>query len=147
VKFHNNGQLMLTSGLDKRLRLFQIDGLNNPKVQSVYFEDLPITSAQFTPDGNEIFLSGRRKFFYSYDVVAGAITKVPFLKGRSEKSLESMVVSPANDFVAFLGQDGHTLLVSRTTKQLLHTIKMNGSVRSAAFSSDGQQLYTSGGSY
>ena len=121
--------------------------MRNPKVQSVFFDDMPITSAQFTPDGHEIFLSGRRKFFYTYDVVAGAITKIPYIKGRSEKSLESMVVSPANDYIAFLGQDGNTILVSRTTKQWLHNIKMNGSVRAAAFSSDGQQLYTSGGAY
>jgi U3 small nucleolar RNA-associated protein 18 len=144
VKFHNNGQLMLASGLDRTLRLFQVDGVRNPKVQSVFFDDMPIAAAQFTPDGQDIILAGRRKFFYSYDVVAGAITKVPFIKGREEKSWESMLVSPANDYIAFLGQDGHTVLVSRTTKQWLHNFKMNGSVRTAAFSGDGRQMYTAG---
>ncbi len=33
VRFHPNGQLLLTAGLDKKLRLFQVDGLRNPLLQ------------------------------------------------------------------------------------------------------------------
>ena len=43
---------------DMLVILVQIDGLRNSKLQSVYFEDMPIHQARFTPDGKEIFLSG-----------------------------------------------------------------------------------------
>ena len=45
VGFHRNGQLLLTAGLDKRLKFFQINGKRNPKIQSVFIEDLPLQKA------------------------------------------------------------------------------------------------------
>ena len=43
------------------------------KVQSVNFPDLPIRSAAWTRGGREIVLTGRRPFYYTYDVVAGKV--------------------------------------------------------------------------
>eukprot|EP00455_Lapot_gusevi_P020805 TRINITY_DN2198_c0_g1_i1.p1 TRINITY_DN2198_c0_g1~~TRINITY_DN2198_c0_g1_i1.p1 ORF type:complete len:527 (+),score=88.25 TRINITY_DN2198_c0_g1_i1:51-1631(+) len=145
VQFHPNGQLMLTAGFDKTLRLFHVDGLRNPKIQSVFFPDTPIHNAQFTADGREIIVSGQRKFFYTYDVIAGQILKVPGIKGRTEKSLQSFVVSPSNDYITFLGEDGYLVLVSQASKQWVANLKMNGTVRAAAFNSDSTQLYSTGG--
>ena len=54
----------------------QIDGKDNEKIQTVFFKDLPIETARFTPDGSEVILAGRRKFFYSYNVLRGKVTKV-----------------------------------------------------------------------
>ncbi|CAN0203454.1 unnamed protein product, partial [Hapterophycus canaliculatus] len=48
VSFHPTGELLLAGGFDKTLRLFQVDGVRNAKVHSIFFEDLPITSAAFT---------------------------------------------------------------------------------------------------
>ncbi|RYY32601.1 hypothetical protein EON62_05165, partial [archaeon] len=69
--------------------------------------------------------------------------------GRSEKSLESVVVQPDSDvpgagfdaaavspaaaLMAFLGNDGNIILVSQHTKTWVSTLKMNGSVRGAVF--------------
>jgi hypothetical protein len=36
----------------------QVDGKHNSKVQSVFFEDLPITSAAFSADGAEVTETG-----------------------------------------------------------------------------------------
>ena len=54
----------------------------NAKVQSVHLPDLPITSACFSADGTEVIASGRRPFFYVYDLKSSAIHKVPHLQGR-----------------------------------------------------------------
>ena len=48
VHFHPSGELLLTAGLDKALRFFQIDGVENPKVHGLHFKDLPIECAAFT---------------------------------------------------------------------------------------------------
>lgn len=47
TRFHSNAAVVLTAGLDKSLRLFQVDGKENTKIQSVFFKDMPIMSADF----------------------------------------------------------------------------------------------------
>ncbi|KAL0458262.1 UNVERIFIED_CONTAM: U3 small nucleolar RNA-associated protein 18 [Sesamum latifolium] len=145
VQFHKNGQLFLVGGKDKRLRFFHIDGKKNDMLQSVFFEDYPIYKAAFLPEGSHAILSGRRKFFYTYDLVKDRVDKIGPLAGREEKSLESFEVSPDSKTIAFLGNEGYILIVSTKTKELIGTLKMNGTVRSVAFSNDGQQLLSSGG--
>lgn len=145
VQFHRNAQLLLTGGLDRRLRFFQIDGKRNTKIQSIFIDDCPIRKASFLPDGSAVIVSGRRKFFYSFDMVKAKVDKIGPLTGREEKSLEVFEISPDSDTIAFLGNEGYILLVSTKTKELIGTLKMNGTVRSVAFTNDGHQLLTSGG--
>ncbi|KAF3638328.1 U3 small nucleolar RNA-associated protein 18 -like protein [Capsicum annuum] len=145
VQFHRNSQLLLVGGLDKKLRFFQIDGKRNTKIQSIFLEDFPIKKASFLPNGSQVIISGRRKFFHVLDLVKASVDKVGPLVGREEKSLESFEVSPDSNTIAFLGNEGYILLVSSKTKELIGTLKMNGTVRSVAFTDDGRQLLSSGG--
>eukprot|EP01018_Ginkgo_biloba_P008299 Gb_28754 [translate_table: standard] len=145
VEFHRNAQLLLTAGFDKKLKFFQIDGKRNPKIQSIFVQDFPIHKASFLPDGSQAIIAGRRKFFYSFDVVKGKLDRASCLVGREEKSLESFEVSPDSSTIAFLGNEGYILLVSSKTKQLIGTLKMNGSVRAVSFAENGRHLLSSGG--
>ncbi|CAL5432833.1 unnamed protein product [Camellia sinensis] len=145
VQFHRNAQLLLTAGLDKKLRFFQIDGKRNTKIQSIFLDDCPIQKACFLPDGSQVIASGRRKFFYSFDLVKATVDKIGPLIGREEKSLEVFEVSPDSNTLAFVGNEGYILLVSSKTKELIGTLKMNGTARSLAFANDGQHLLSSGG--
>ncbi|KAL3828011.1 hypothetical protein ACJIZ3_016813 [Penstemon smallii] len=145
VQFHKNAQLLLVGGLDRTLRFFQVDGKKNDKIQSIFLEDCPIRKASFLPDGSKVIISGRRKFAYSFDLVNARVDRIGPLAGREEKSLESFEVSPDSSTIAFLGNDGYILLVSCKTKELIGTLKMNGTVRSVSFTNDGQQLLSSGG--
>lgn len=145
VQFHRNAQLLLTGGLDKKLRFFQIDGKRNTKIQSIFLEDLPIRKACFLPDGSQAIAAGRRKFFYCLDLVKATVDKIGPLTGREEKSLEVFEVSPDSNTIAFVGNEGYILLVSTKTKDLIGTLKMNGTARSLAFANDGQHLLSSGG--
>ncbi|TKY71537.1 U3 small nucleolar RNA-associated protein 18-like [Spatholobus suberectus] len=85
VQFHRNAQLLLAAGLDRKLRLFQIDGKRNTKIQSIFLEDCPIRKASFLPDGSQVILSGRRKFFYSFDLVKARVDRIGPLVGREER--------------------------------------------------------------
>ncbi|XVE95513.1 hypothetical protein REPUB_Repub02eG0103900 [Reevesia pubescens] len=145
VQFHRNAQLLLVAGLDRRIRFFQIDGKRNTKIQSVFLEDCPVRRASFLPDGSQVVIAGRRKFFYCFDLVKAKVDKIGPLVGREENSLEVFEVSPDSSTIAFLGNEGYILLVSSKTKELIGTLKMNGTVRSLAFSDDGKQLLSSGG--
>ncbi|XP_051142918.1 U3 small nucleolar RNA-associated protein 18 homolog [Andrographis paniculata] len=145
VQFHKNAQLLLVGGLDKTLRFFQVDGKKNDLIQNVFLEDCPIRKAAFLPDGSHAIISGRRKFAYSFDLVNARVDKIAPLAGRDEKSIESFEVSPDSSIISFLGNEGYILLVSTKTKELIGTLKMNGTVRAVAFANDGQQLLSSGG--
>lgn len=145
VQFHKNAQLLLSAGLDRRLRFFQIDGKRNAKIQSIFLEDCPIRKASFLPDGSQVIISGRRKFFYSLDLVKAKVNKIGPLTGREEKSLEYFEVSPDSNTIAFTGNEGYILMVSSTTKQLIGTLKMNGTVRSLSFAANGHHLLSFGG--
>ncbi|ONK81517.1 uncharacterized protein A4U43_C01F30020 [Asparagus officinalis] len=122
IHFHRNGQLLLTAGLDKNLRFFQVDGKRNTKVQSMFIEDCPIHKASFLPRWFSGDLSGRRKFFYTSDLVKSAVDKIGPLRVERRRV--------------------HKCL---RTKELIWTLKMNGTARSLAFVDGGQQLMSSGG--
>jgi len=144
VSFHPNGQVLMTSGFDKTLRLFQVDGKINKKIQSVHFQDMPIYSANFFPDGQEVIVTGRRRFFYIYDLNGGEITKIQGVKGHDDKSYERCKVSPCNNYIAFLGTNGYIILLSRKTKQWIADLKINKTVKDIDFSKDGQYIYAIG---
>ncbi|KAF9107551.1 U3 small nucleolar RNA-associated protein 18 [Mortierella sp. AM989] len=145
VEFHPNSQMLLTAGFDRTLRLFQIDGKLNQMMQSVFFKDMPVYKASFNPTGNGIVASGRRKYFYTFDIEAGKVDKSQGIYGRQEKSLEKFALSPCGRWIAFLGRDGYIVLVASATKQWVKNLKMNGNVRAVAWSDDSSYLYSVGG--
>jgi len=147
IDWHRNAMLFLTAGLDKTLRLFQVDGKENSKVHSAHFADMPIHEARFAGEtDNEIICVGRRKFMYWVDLETNHVGRIPYLVGRDEKSLETMTVSPDGTRIGIGGNDGNVLLMSQKTKQLTGSLKMNGTCRCLAFSNDSNKLYSSGGS-
>ncbi|KAJ2845088.1 U3 snoRNP protein, partial [Coemansia brasiliensis] len=142
VQFHPTASVLLTAGMDKTLRLFEVDGKENHKVQSIYFKDLPITTAQFIRQGQEVVVSGRRSWYYSVDVEKGKVTRIN--SNPKLKSLESMRGSAESDRLAFMSNSGQIHLVSARTKQFVHTLQMNGPVRDVSFTADGNYLWSIG---
>mmetsp|Transcript_732 Transcript_732/g.769 ORF Transcript_732/g.769 Transcript_732/m.769 type:complete len:445 (-) Transcript_732:178-1512(-) len=144
VQFNPSGQILFTAGLDKALRLFQIDGDNNPKLNSVYFHDLPIGNASFTTDGSTIIASGRKKHYYTYDLGKNQIQKITHIFGSDERDLTNMLVSPDGNYLVFLCKNGYILFLCMKTRRLLFKLKMNGTCEAGCFSSDGSILFTAG---
>jgi U3 small nucleolar RNA-associated protein 18 len=110
----------------------------------VVYTDLPIHCAQMTHDGSEIVVSGRRPYFYTYNVETGDVLRVPGIRGMHEKSYEQFQISHDSKLLVFTCNNGYIALVDRQSKQSIGTLKMNGLVRSVAFSNDNKHLYTYG---
>ncbi|XP_047126211.1 U3 small nucleolar RNA-associated protein 18 homolog isoform X1 [Hydra vulgaris] len=144
LQFHPTAKIAFTSSLNKRLNMFQVDGRENASLQSIFIDNFPIYCARFISNGNRIVLSSRRKFFYNYDLNSGQVLKIPELRGREDLSLENFEVSPDGEIIAFLGESGYINMVSSKTSQYMYSLKMNGKVLSAGFSSDSSKLYTTG---
>src|SRR6266498_3389152 len=162
----------MTAGLDKTIRLFQVcfyskssaliyfsdmcnnflslllikvDGKKNPKIQSVIFNDLPILKAEFNPSGSEIIATGRRKYFYIYNMEAGNVDRSQGIFGLEDKSLEKFSISPCGKYIVFVGNNGYLTLVSYQTKQWIDNFKMNGTANAVAWSSDGKYIFSVSG--
>jgi U3 small nucleolar RNA-associated protein 18 len=79
TEFHSNGQILLTAGLDKSLRLFEVDGRGNPHLQTIFLDDFPIYCAAFSADGKEVIMAGPTQHFYVYDIGSGRVDRVSTL--------------------------------------------------------------------
>ena len=87
VEFHPSSNVVLVAGYHKTLDLFQVDGQTNPKLQSIHIQKFPISHAHFTRDGREVVMTGRKKRFFVYDMMAGKVTSIPGIRGTKFKSL------------------------------------------------------------
>ncbi|XP_025088805.1 U3 small nucleolar RNA-associated protein 18 homolog [Pomacea canaliculata] len=145
VQFHPSAQVLMTASIDASLRFFQVDGKNNPKIQSVFLDNFPIMSASFSAGGLEVIMGSRHCSFYWYDMMAGKVVFVPKIKGLGERNMARLKVTPDGQFIVFLGDCGQMHLLSGRTKEWIHTFKMNGTVEDVAFSADGCHMYSTGG--
>ena len=138
IDFHPTSLLMLTAGFDKMLRLYDIDGVRNPKVRAAYFEDLPIRQAAFV-DSAHVLCAGRRPFCYKFDVETGAIEKISNVSGFERSSLETFAASRALRCAAFLGRTGEIALVSTKTNRKVADLRANDRATCAAFAGEGER--------
>lgn len=144
VQFHPNGQLLLTAGLDKTLHLFQIDGTTNQVVENIFVKELPMMDAKFTLDGRRIVLTGPRAYFYSYDMDAGRVTKIPHDGSRRERAFAKCSVSHSGDRLVLLGSDGYMNVRSARSYESIANLKMNGQVKAATFCDHDRYLLSTG---
>ena len=66
----------MTTGLDRRAKLFNISSKKSSKIQSLFLPDLPIYNAKFIKNGEQILFAGNRKHFYYYDLNSNKIEKI-----------------------------------------------------------------------
>ncbi|CDW85091.1 u3 small nucleolar rna-associated protein 18 homolog [Stylonychia lemnae] len=148
LQFHPKENILLTCGLDRKAKLFNINSKKSSKIQSIFFPDLPIYNAKFILNGQQIVFSGNRKHFYYYDLATNKIEKISQIMGHSdETNLSKMFVSISadSDYFAFACQEsGYILVMSQKTKKLMFQFKMNGSCNSLCFSPDDRYLFSVG---
>ena len=73
------------------------------------------------------------------------VVETNFLTGRMERKWRGCQVSPDNQYICLLGDDGNVVVLSNKTKQWAFNMKMNGLVNSIAFSKDSKYMYSAGG--
>ncbi|KAI5476117.1 WD-repeat protein [Pseudohyphozyma bogoriensis] len=160
--FHPNAQVLFSATADRRLRLFQIDGTDNPLLQTLHVPELPITSASYHPSGSSILMTGARPFFMSYDLQTGQIIRSPRglltagLGGTDREAsggmggMERFRFSNDGEMLAIGGRRGYVHLVDwgaggvGNGGQVVGEVKMNVAVKGIAWQKDGKELLTLG---
>lgn len=78
LEFHPEARIFLAAGdQTQRLLLFQIDGKENPLLESLVFERFPIDTAHFHPGTQRVVVGSRlHPHFFYFDMMANEIVKV-----------------------------------------------------------------------
>ncbi|XP_062976272.1 U3 small nucleolar RNA-associated protein 18 homolog [Elgaria multicarinata webbii] len=143
VQFHPSAQVVMTAGLDRSVSLFQVDGITNPKIQSIHLEGFPVFKARFSADGEQVIATSiRNKLFYIYDMMGGKIIPVNHIRGLEEKIVRKFEVSPDGTFLLLNGTSGYLHLITMKTKELVGSMKINGRAVASSFSPDSSKIYT-----
>ncbi|KAM6957800.1 U3 small nucleolar RNA-associated protein 18 homolog [Aplochiton taeniatus] len=142
VQFHPSAQVVMTAGLDQSISLFQVDGKTNPKIQSIHLERFPVHKAQFSLDGEKVVATSlRNKMFYLYDMMEGKVTPVHTIRGLQESRVKEFEVSPEGDALLLTGTSGYLHMLTMKTREVVRSMKINGSLCGVAFSQDGSKVF------
>jgi U3 small nucleolar RNA-associated protein 18 len=132
LSFHPTHPLLLTSGYDRTVRVYNIDGKNNTVVSTIHLRDSSIQTAQFNPNSqiNKIFAGGRRRYMYTWDLTTGAVEKISRMYGheQTQRSFENFKLSPKGTFIGLQGNNGWINILSSTTAQWIHGFKIEGTI-------------------
>jgi hypothetical protein len=116
TEFHPTSTVGMVAGNNGAVSLFQVDGKENPKIQTVNFQNFPIRTAKFSASGNE-FIAGSQHHphFYVYDMMLGKSIKVPIKK--IEHNSQKFQVSRDGKLIALVGRFGYIHIISARTKE------------------------------
>jgi len=66
----------------------KVDGIRNPRIQSIYLESFPIYKACFSVDGEQVIATGtHHKMFFVYDMMSGSIIPIQRVRGMFYSAL------------------------------------------------------------
>lgn len=146
VQFHPTAAVGLVSHVNGMVNLFKVDGNRNTKLQSIKLENYAIDRTRFSVDGRELYISSTkvRGKFYSYDMMAGKVTSVPIVQGKTRLALEKFALSPDGKYIAAKGSNGLIHVLSASSKEVLFEMRMNDVLTSLEFSPDSSKLFSHG---
>lgn len=144
VQFHPSAQVAMTTGMDRSLSLFQVDGDSNPLIQNLILDQFPVCRARFAADGLSVMATSfRNKLFYLYHLTEGKVTPVSGVRGLNEARVKEFSVCPVGGAVLLWGSRGYLHLLTLKTNEVVRSLKLNGEVGAVSFSSDGNTVFSS----
>jgi WD40 repeat protein len=149
INFHpNKKEILLTSGLDKKLKIFNInyeDNFSSKLVKTINTLDIPIFSVKFISN-EDIIITGRRKHYYLYNIENQHLSRIEgnfALSSNKINSLEKCFVGIDSNIYSFGDNYGNIYLYDINTKRFKYDIKISSSINSICFD-DKNYLYTVG---
>ena len=149
INFHpRKKEILLTSGLDKKLKIFNINYSENYKsnlIKTINTLDIPIFSVKFISN-EEIIITGRRKHYYLYNLEKQNLTRIEgnfALSSNKINSLEKCFVGIDSNIFSFGDNYGNIYLYDINTKRFKYDIKISSSINSICLD-DKNYLYAVG---
>jgi U3 small nucleolar RNA-associated protein 18 len=174
LQFHPYHPIILSSGPSSTISIHHISPHPpnpNPLLTSLHVKKTPLHSTAFLappnpdtisdaspalPGSTTIYLSSRRRYFHTWSLTTGAITKIsrpftstPHLRS-TQRTTESFHLSPCGRYVGFVGSarkgGGHVNVLSTSTTQWLCTCRIDslGGAADFAWWCDGNGFVVAG---
>ncbi|KAJ1611158.1 WD40 repeat protein [Cryptosporidium canis] len=129
--------MLSVSGWDKKIKLFNVDGIENKLISSLFFDNFPVYESKFTNLTEEMIFLGPRSRIGVFDLLEGKINFLPGIAGRRDKRYWNLTIQKSQGLEkSYLGlstSNGTVLVLDEQTKQLVRSFKMNDSVTGLAF--------------
>jgi len=149
INFHPiKNNILLTSGLDKKLKIFNIDYSDNfssKLMSTINTLDIPIFSVRFISN-DDIIISGRRKHYYIYNLEKQNLSRIEgnfALSSNKINSLEKCFVGIDSNTYSFGDNYGNIYIYDINTRRFKYDIKISSSINSICFD-DKNYLYAVG---
>ena len=149
INFHpSDKEILLTSGLDKKLKIFNInysENFSSKLIKTINTLDIPIFSVKFISN-DDIIITGRRKHYYLYNLEKQNLTRIEgnfALSSNKINSLEKCFVGIDSNIYSFGDNYGNIYLYDINTKRFKYDIKISSSINSICFD-DKNYLYAVG---
>ena len=149
INFHpKKKDILLTSGLDKKLKIFNInisDKYDSKLISTINTLDIPIFSVHFISD-EDIIITGRRKHYYIYNLEKKILSRIEgnfALSSNKINSLEKCFVGIESNIYSFGDNYGNIYLYDIKTRRFKYDIKISSSINSICFD-DKNYLYAVG---
>ncbi|KAL4917462.1 WD40-repeat-containing domain protein [Aspergillus aurantiobrunneus] len=135
LSFHPHYPLILSSGPASTLFIHHVAPeapAPNPLLTSLHIRQTPISTSAFSSRGNQIYASGRRRYFHIWDLNTGKVDKVNGSADRREeqKSMEHFKLSPCGRYIGLVGSTrkggGVVNIHSTTTAQWVAQVRVDG---------------------
>ncbi|KAL2271226.1 hypothetical protein VTJ83DRAFT_597 [Remersonia thermophila] len=157
LAFHPRRPILLSASTSSVMFLHHIDAsaypTPNPALTSVQVRRTDVRRAAFVgPEGAEIVFAGRRRYFHTWNLASGVVTKVARIHGhqREHRTMERLRPSPCGRYIAVAASDkkggGMLNLLSAATMQWIAQARIDGrgGVSDFAWWSDGNGLTIAG---
>ncbi|EHK24754.1 uncharacterized protein TRIVIDRAFT_122474, partial [Trichoderma virens Gv29-8] len=109
LSFHPEYPVLLSASTASVLYLHHIapdaHPVPNPRLTSVQVKGVDIRKAEFLyPEGDKIFIGGRRKYFHHWDLKSGVVQKTSQILGHrlEHKTMERFKLSPCGRYMAII---------------------------------------------
>ena len=139
INFHPiKKELLLTSGLDKKLKIFNInyeENYTSKLIKTINTLDIPIFSVKFISN-EDIIITGRRKHYYIYNIEKQNLSRIEgnfALSSNKINSLEKCFVGIDSNVYSFGDNYGNIYLYDLNTKRFKYDIKISSSINSICF--------------
>jgi len=151
LDFHPNSELLLTAGRDKKVRLFSVDGEENPKVSSFFLKDFPVHEASFSPSGDQILVTGKDFRMWGLDVETGEPSPIQHMAAIHHTRYHGLAVGPcpldnaglrSSGMYSVLGDAGCVLVCDVKSRQPIRSLRMSNNGVAVAFSPEKDLLYS-----
>ncbi|XP_072939640.1 U3 small nucleolar RNA-associated protein 18 homolog [Epargyreus clarus] len=143
IDFHPKISAAMVAGQAGVVSLFSIGGDVNSKLHSFKLKKFKVSTAQFTPDGSEAYISSKLSHEYCvYNLVKAEPTQIQLPKIVKKPKIFKM--SPNGKYMATAEGFDEVYLICVQSRELLRSLKHNTNVESVLFSHDSEQLYCYG---